>query len=223
MADVLDEALLTLINGTHTMYLDSVMTTLTSGLTWIPLYVAIFWVVMKNNETVFQILLIVAAVAVCVMLCGGVDNLFVKPYFERLRPCNDPVFMEIVHAPRNILPSDYSFFSAHAANTFGIAVFLCLLVKSRRLSIAMLVWAATNSYTRLYLGVHFFTDVVAGMLYGTFVATIVYIAYRRIYKKMAVENIYISSQYTVSGYNRHDIDIVLFVLCATFMYSTIFI
>jgi undecaprenyl-diphosphatase len=221
MLDGIDDGLLFFVNGSNSLYLDSVMTTLTNGLTWIPLYIALFWVILKNNETMIQILLILASVILCVLFSGGIDDIIIKPYFARLRPFTDPVFMGMIHTVKGFTPVDFSFFSAHAANTFSIAVFICLLVRSRLLSVSMVIWSLINSYSRLYLGLHYFTDLIAGMIWGAVVAVIIYYIYHHFYKKISVKTTYISSQYTSTGYNRSDIDITIFILCLILMFAVI--
>jgi undecaprenyl-diphosphatase len=68
----------------------------------------------------------------------------------------------------------YGFISGHATNSFGLAVFVLLLFKQRVLTLASLFWATLNSYTRIYLGVHFISDIVAGMIVGTLIALLFY-------------------------------------------------
>ena len=51
----IDRQLLGIINGNHNMFLDKLMLTLTSGVTWIPLYVALLYMVVRNKETMGQI------------------------------------------------------------------------------------------------------------------------------------------------------------------------
>ena len=217
----IDNHILFLINNSNSLYLDNVMTTLTCGFTWIPFYIALFWLILKNNETMMQILLIVAAVTLCLIFSGGIDDAIIKPYFSRLRPFLDPIYMGMIHTVKGYTPNDFSFFSAHAANTFSITVFFCLLIRCRLLSVSMILWSLMNSYTRLYLGLHYFTDIFVGMIWGATVAIIIYMIFKHLYKTISVKNIYISSQYTSSGYSKSDIDIVIFVLIMTLMYASI--
>ena len=62
----------------------------------------------------------------------------------------------------------FGFPSCHAANSFGLAIFLICLFRKRWLSIFIVLWAFTNSYTRLYLGLHYPGDLVAGAIIGGF-------------------------------------------------------
>ena len=64
----LDRALLSWFNGSHSMFLDAWMTVLTAGVTSLPLYVALLYMVIKNNEAMTHILLVVSCVALCILL-----------------------------------------------------------------------------------------------------------------------------------------------------------
>ena len=88
---------LSLLNGSNSVFMDALMVTLTDGLTWIALYIALAILVIKNNKTVAQILLIFACVFACVLFSGIFNNLIVKPYFERPRPINDFEVQEMVN------------------------------------------------------------------------------------------------------------------------------
>ena len=161
-----DKQLLLALNGSDSLFLDGLAMALTTASTWVPLYVALFYLVLKNNENVRQILLVVACAAACVLLAGTVDDTLVKPLVARWRPTHDPQIGILVDVVDGYRGGKYGFFSAHAANTFSVAVFFCLLVRSRALSVALVAWSLTNCWTRVYLGVHYPGDILCGLLWG---------------------------------------------------------
>ena len=126
----LDKQLLLEVNGSDSLYLDRVAHKLTNALAWIPFYISLFYVVLKNNDSFRKILLVLGAVSVCVLLAGMVDDMIVKPTVARWRPTHDPEIGPLVDVVDGYRGGKYGFFSAHAANTFSIAIFLCWMVGS---------------------------------------------------------------------------------------------
>ena len=217
-----DLGILHFFNGSNSLFYDTLVQVLTSGFTWIPLYLALFYLVIKNNETMVQIGLAMGCAVLCVVLSGGIDDMIVKPLVARLRPTVDPHVKFTIDIVNGITEAkQFSFFSAHAANTFTIAAFFALLVRSRLLNAALFTWALLNGWTRLYLGVHYPSDVLIGILWGCVVAVLVYWFYFRTYRRISPALNYVSSQYTVTGYNRGDIDMVLTVLMFTYLYAVV--
>ena len=91
MPNNIDLFLLHLLNGSQSLQIDQLMLILTNGLTWIPFYIALFILVLKNNESMTQIFIIVGCCAFAVLLTAGIDNLLVKPFVGRQRPSLDPL------------------------------------------------------------------------------------------------------------------------------------
>ena len=217
----IDKYILYWFNGSNSLFEDGLVSLLTSGMAWIPLYIALFYLVMKNNDTMGQIMLIVGSIILCIILTGGIDDIFIKPWIGRVRPCNDPDINAHITLSTAQVESGFSFFSAHAANTMSLAVFLCLLIKDSIFKIVMIGWSLLNGWSRLYLGVHFPSDVLFGFLYGAVIGIIIFSFYKRFYSEMSFQTTYISSQYTSSGYERKDIDVVLVVFLLTTLTTSI--
>jgi undecaprenyl-diphosphatase len=105
-----------------------------------------------------------------ILLADQVTSGFMKPFFERLRPCHDPRWEGLLHNYGRC-GGLYGFASSHAANTFGLATFLTLTLSSKVKGISWLfVYALLVSYTRIYLGVHYPLDIVLGALVGVLAA-----------------------------------------------------
>ena len=63
----------------------------------------------------------------------------------------------------------FGYFSAHAANSFALAVFFWHILKSelKHVGLVLLIWAFFVAYSRIYIGVHFPLDVITGALLGS--------------------------------------------------------
>ena len=214
-----DRWLLLAVNGSESLYLDGVVQTLTNAVTWIPLYIALFYLVVKNNATMSKILFIVGCAALCYLFAGVVDDGIVKPLVARWRPTHDPVIGWHVDVVNGYRGGRYGFFSAHASNTFSIAIFFSLLVRSRLLAVALVMWSLINCWTRLYLGVHFPGDILCGLLWGGGVGTLVYYFYRRMEHRFSGSMRFVSMQYTITGYQRSDVDVVVCVFFMLLIYA----
>lgn len=217
----MDMQVLSLFNGSDNIMLDQMVQILTSGLTWIPLYVMLFFVVMRNNETMGQIALVVGSAIFCVLFADGLVDGIIKQLAERWRPSNDPTFKYMVQVVDDIRPKGYSFCSAHAANTMSLAVFFSLLIRSKMLTITLVIWSLINCWTRLYLGVHYPSDILCGMMIGIIVGILVYLLYYKIYLRISPKINYISNQYTSTGYDHDDIDKAMVILMLTLVYVVI--
>lgn len=219
MFQEIDLALLHFFNGSQSAIFDQFILTLTNGLTWIPLYIALFVMVLKNNESMSQIFIIVGCCAMGVIFSAGVDDLLVKPLVGRPRPAQDLAIKYTIDTALGYRESGFSFFSAHAANTFTLAIYMIFLVRNRAFTIAMVLWSLLNCHTRLYLGVHYPSDILCGLLFGTAVGSIAYWIHLRLYYKVTPHFRYVSEAYTKTGYSIGDIDMVIATLVLTLIYA----
>ncbi len=217
-----DRQLIAVFNGNHTAFLDTLMATLTAGPTWIPLYITLLYIVVKNNETMTQVAVVVGCVLFCFFLTEFVTEGIVKPLVARPRPCNDPVWGYEMHVVGERDATDYSFFSAHSANTMGIAVMLSLIIRNKVFTWFMITWSLVNAYTRLYLAMHYPTDVFVGLVFGVVAGVVSYLVFKVAFKQISAHQRFVSSQYTKTGYSLADIDIVACVLVATYLFAIIF-
>ena len=115
---------------------------------------------------------IMVLVALLVMLVT--NNIILKNIIARPRPCAKyPEMVDLVH-----VPSSYSFPSGHTVSAIAVAV--TIFLQHKKLGIAALVMAVVMGLTRLYVFVHFPTDVYGGMIVGTAIALFVYWAEKKV-------------------------------------------
>ncbi len=183
----LDVQLFLFLNSQNTPFLDNVMWFISGKFEWIPLYlVLIYWMFYKFRKKAW--LFIALTILVIALSDLGSVHLF-KNVFQRLRPSHNPNLLSSIHLVKNYHGGWYGFISSHAANTFGLAVFVSLLFSDKWFSVSILIWAAIVSYSRIYLGVHYPLDVLGGAMWGSLMAIGVYVIFKKVQKRrLSAEN-----------------------------------
>jgi len=198
-----DKALLVALNGSTSTYLDGIMMTITETPTWIPLFACLLYAIVRNNSWRGSLFIIVM-VALLVTLADQFASGFCKPFFHRLRPSQSPDLADVIDLVGNYRCGLYGFISSHAANTFSVSTFFILLFRNKKVGPVLLLWACLSSYSRIYLGVHFPLDILAGTLWGVFCGMLVYALYQWTATRLHLTIPSNSSAYTVTGYRRLD-------------------
>ena len=143
-----------------------------------------FWMLMTNklfNFFVYSIALIyllkktdikslismILFLSILILISDQTSNLF-KNFFERLRPCYDEQISSYMRLVKDSCGGLYSFFSAHASNSFSLASFFFFVYYKiiQRKIILFFVLAFLVSYSRVYIGVHYPLDIITGSVFG---------------------------------------------------------
>jgi undecaprenyl-diphosphatase len=173
-----DQDLLLALNSFTSPLFDNFFWVVTSKSIWFPLYAMILYVVFKNQGLKGFVTII--ALAVLVALCDQISTNVFKEGFERLRPSRDPALEGMVDLINGKRGGKFGFVSSHATNSFGLAVFSLLLFRYRWYSVFILGWALLNSYSRIYMGVHYPGDILGGLILGSLIGWFVYWLYKRL-------------------------------------------
>lgn len=182
----LDARLLLIVNGAHSPFFDAVMWCISGRWIWVPFYIVLTYMLFRRfswkRATLCLItigLIILAADQTCASL--------IRPEVCRLRPANlNNPLSHLVHVVNGYRGGRYGFPSCHAANTFALAMFMSLVFRNKRFTVMMFSWAIVVSYSRMYLGVHYFGDLFCGASVSSLFAVLFYSLMKFLCEKLKI-------------------------------------
>ncbi|MCO6495807.1 MAG: phosphatase PAP2 family protein [Bacteroidetes bacterium] len=183
----IDRVLFEFLNGKlHNTFLDWLMPIITNANTWIPLYVGLLIYMVYRYRKLFFIPFL--GLLVTFGVTDPISAKVLKPIFERTRPCNESTVNSRVVGVE--CRNSYSFPSSHASNHFGIAVFMAVLIGTRkRFGLGFwMVWAGMISYSRIYVGVHYPFDILSGAILGSSIGLFFALVTNKILNKIKNNN-----------------------------------
>jgi len=129
----------------------------------------------KTRPKFLYIFYLFSVIALMITITDQGANIF-KDSFQRLRPCYNEFIKDSLRLVKENCGGKYGFFSAHASNSFSLAIFFGLLFKNRirYIIIITMIYALLISYSRIYLGVHFPIDIIVGSSFGICLGIIMY-------------------------------------------------
>jgi undecaprenyl-diphosphatase len=168
----IDQHFFLFLNGHHTDACDKVAYWVSHPFFWVPLYIFLIYLLIRVLQKKTWIILLL--IAILITLGDQFSSTLVKPWVQRLRPCEDPDIQHCVRVVGHYV-GRHGFISSHATNTFALAMLLWLLLRAHYKFIFFLFfWAAGVSYARVYGGVHYPGDVAVGALAGILLAWLMY-------------------------------------------------
>ena len=162
----IDTQLFLFLNGKHNAFFDFVMYWFSNTLIWLPMYLLIAYIIVKQYKMKGIVLLLFLCVVTA--LCDQAASHLIKNIVMRPRPSHEPVLAGLIHLSKAGAGGMYGFVSSHAANAFGFATFLNYTLDKRfkLLKYWLFIWAVLVSYSRIYNGVHYPGDVMVAVFLG---------------------------------------------------------
>ena len=187
----IDTEILLAINGWHAPWADKLMWIISAKATWIPLYLLLIgllvWRYRKPALTSVKWLQKVPACVVMIVVIGlavgaadFIASGILKDWVARPRPTRVPELEGVLHLVNEYRSGQYGFVSSHAANTIAVALLFSLIWRNKIATVSLMLWVAANCYSRMYLGVHYPTDVLGGLIVGSLVGGVAYCVLRRV-------------------------------------------
>ena len=186
----IDTEILLAINGWHSPWADTLMWIVSAKATWIPLYLLLIGLLvwryrkpaMTSVKWLQRVPVCVAMIVVIVIAVGAADFIasgILKDWVARPRPTRVPELEGVLHLVNGYRSGQYGFVSSHAANTMACALLFSLIWRNKIATIGLMLWVAANCYSRMYLGVHYPTDILGGLIVGSLVAVVAFLGLRR--------------------------------------------
>ncbi len=159
-----DQSAFLFLNGIHSPFFDAVIFWGTNASTWLPLYGLLLYLVIRRYR--WQTLWILLFVILMIIASDQFANIF-KDLTARPRPSHE-AGLPGIHTVNGYLGGEFGFYSSHASTTLAISLFTIILLGRpfAYFPLIMLAWAFFMSYTRIYLGVHYPGDILAGWVAG---------------------------------------------------------
>ncbi len=206
----LDREIVLAVNSWHTPFWDRFFWMLSETAVWLPAALALMIILIRNKR--LESLWIMLVAALMFVFVDQVAAEIIKPLVGRPRPTHDMMLIPFLETVNGYRGGNYGFLSNHAANVFAFACFSALLFKHAPYSLSIFAWAGLVSFSRLYLGVHFLGDILAGAIFGILSGLAFYAICQLFTSGQKVGYNINKYQYTKSFYKKKDIFVVLIIL-----------
>lgn len=182
----IDARLLLIVNGAHSPFFDSVMWCISGRWIWVPFYAVLAYLLFRRMSWKRASICLVT-IGLIILAADQTCATLIRPEIGRLRPANlNNPLSSFVHVLNGYRGGRYGFPSCHAANTFALAVFMSLVIRHKWFTVMMFSWAFVVSYSRMYLGVHYFGDLFCGATIGSLFAVLFYYLQNYLFKRLNI-------------------------------------
>ncbi len=195
----IDRSIVLTVNSWHTPFLDEFFWFISARWPWIPLYLFLLFLCWKQFGT-RKTLVFVGIVIATIALVDLTSVYFFKEAFQRYRPSHHAWLTNRLHfyllkesefRDGKFYPSEYykggsyGFISSHATNFFAISTLIGFSLKQYYPKLLWILFAISIlvCFSRLYLGVHYLSDLIGGALWG---GSLAYVSYRLFVKRFVL-------------------------------------
>lgn len=157
-------------------FADAIWWTFSSRLIWIIPAVGFLYYLYYRHCRLSTAIIIMTGLILTVVACDQISASVFKPFFMRLRPSHVETLSQSLHTVYGYKGGLYGFVSSHATNTFGTFAYASLLIRRRLTTVILLIFSLCVCYSRIYLGVHYLGDVIAGAMLGASTGCLMYLS-----------------------------------------------
>ena len=190
----IDRAIVLFVNGLNTPLLDEIMWFLSGRFSLIPLYLLLL-ILLKSQNSWRNTIIILSGLTFSILLADQISVHLFKNGFERYRPSHNEELKYLLHF-YEVKPGEYyqggkyGFVSSHAANFFAMIAFIFPFYKEKKnwILAGLILIGILVAISRIYLGVHYFSDVLVGATLGILVGFSIRNLVKVIFKKNANSN-----------------------------------
>jgi undecaprenyl-diphosphatase len=175
-----DRSIVLTVNGWYSPFLDEFFWWISKTAVWIPVYLIALFFLYKNYGAKIALIGVFFAIGMIAIVDTSTTFLF-KETIQRYRPSHHTELSKLLHFyvksnGKPYLGGEFGFFSSHASNNFAVATFLSLLLRNRYKWFVPIAFfcASLIAFSRLYLGVHYLSDLICGALWGMLWASLFY-------------------------------------------------
>ncbi|NNE55234.1 MAG: phosphatase PAP2 family protein [Flavobacteriales bacterium] len=189
----LDRELFLYLNGLRADFLDRPMWVISQIYGTLPLMLILLYHIWKKHSWQLAVSSL-GGIIIVVSLADRISVELFKEVFQRFRPTHNLEIKDIVNTVKDFAGVEYrggkfSFVSSHATNFFGLSSFYWQLLRPTKkwIVIALFAWAGIVSYSRIYLGVHYPSDIFAGAALGLIIGWASFKIFDALYRRFIVK------------------------------------